>query len=296
VSRRLFSQHSFEPNPIIFNKINEFFVEKGKEKLVGGWLMGVSAAVFGIVVLGGYTRLQKAGLSMTKWHPHKVMPPRSKQEWEREFEEYKKFPEYQIVNKDITLEGFKRIYYIEWSHRILGRSIALLFFAPFGYFHYMGYIKPSLRGQLIFCSVLGLMQGFFGWWMVKSGLKDKSGTKEVDKTPRVSPYRLALHSWIAYLLYGTLFYNALHCLRRPQESVTNMKNLGEMTQARKLLFKFSHYLFPFVLITGYFVAGTQARYACNTYPMVGEHIFIKGKHFNKDIPLWKNFTENKLVV
>ena len=80
---------TLKENPIIFNPLNEFYVIKGKEKVVGVWLLSVAASVFGIVVLGGYTRLAKAGLSMTKWHPHKIMPPMSQEEWEAEFEEYK---------------------------------------------------------------------------------------------------------------------------------------------------------------------------------------------------------------
>ena len=99
----------FKENPIIFNKINENYVIKGKEKLVGGWLMSVSASVFAIIILGGYTRLTRSGLSMVKWHPHKVGLPRGQEEWEKEFEEYKEYPEYYLINKHkgMDLEGFK---------------------------------------------------------------------------------------------------------------------------------------------------------------------------------------------
>jgi heme a synthase len=88
----------FKENPIIFNKINELYVVKGKERLVGWWLLGVSATVFSMIILGGYTRLTRSGLSMVKWHPHKVSLPANQEEWEKEFEEYKKFPEWYLVN------------------------------------------------------------------------------------------------------------------------------------------------------------------------------------------------------
>lgn len=175
---------------------------KGKEKLVGLWLLSVSASIFAIVILGGYTRITRSGLSMTRWHPHKVMPPRTKEEWEKEFEIYKTFPEYYIVNKDMDVEGFKRIYYVEWAHRILGRSIGVLFFFPMAYFWARGYLRPGLKMTLIGIFALGGLQGAIGWWMVKSGLVEKEKTKEVDKTPNVSPYRLATHATFAYFLYG----------------------------------------------------------------------------------------------
>lgn len=129
-------------NPIIFNKINESFVIKGKEKAVGLWLATVSASIFGMVILGGYTRLTKSGLSMVRWEPHRVLPPVSQKEWEKEFEEYKKSPEWIHVNskKGMDVEGFKYIFFWEWAHRILGRSIGFTFFLPMAYFWARGYL------------------------------------------------------------------------------------------------------------------------------------------------------------
>lgn len=133
----------------------------------------MSASIFGIVILGGYTRTTRSGLSMTKWHPHRIMPPRTQEEWEKEFEEYKQFPEYYKVNQNMDLEGFKRIYYVEWAHRIVGRSIGTLFFFPMGYFWLRGYLQPKLKRTLIGLFLIGGLQGAIGWWMVKSGLVDK---------------------------------------------------------------------------------------------------------------------------
>ena len=115
---------------------------KGKEKVVGLWLAGISASIFFIVVVGGRTRLTKSGLSMVRWEPHRILPPMSVAEWEDEFEEYKKSPEYLNVNKDkgMDLKGFKYIFYWEWGHRMIGRSIGVTFFVPMIYFWSRGYL------------------------------------------------------------------------------------------------------------------------------------------------------------
>lgn len=133
---------NFNTNPIIFNKVNENFVIKGKEKIVGLWLGTVSAAIFSIVVLGGYTRLSKSGLSMVRWEPHRILPPIGEEAWNAEFEEYKKSPEYQLVNKDkgMDVRGFKYIFFWEWAHRMVGRSIGVIFFGPLVYFLARGYV------------------------------------------------------------------------------------------------------------------------------------------------------------
>ena len=130
-------------NPIIFNKINENYVIKGKEKAVGAWLATVSVSIFGMVLLGGYTRLTKSGLSMVRWEPQRILPPIGKSEWEKEFDEYKKSPEWIHVNskKGMNLDGFKYIFFWEWAHRILGRSIGFTFFLPMTYFWARGYLQ-----------------------------------------------------------------------------------------------------------------------------------------------------------
>ena len=106
----------------------------------------------------------------------------------------------------MDLSGFKYIFFWEWFHRIIGRSIGVIFFVPMTYFMARGYIKPHLRNVLFGLFALGGLQGAIGWWMVKSGLVDKKKTTEIDKTPRVSPYRLAVHAGNAYFLYGVLLW------------------------------------------------------------------------------------------
>jgi len=132
--------------------------------------------------------------------------------------------------------------------------------------------------------------------MVKSGLQKEEIKKKLDQTPTVSPYRLTFHAYNAYCIYGVLLWMGLHCLRRPQEAVITMKNMADHNAFRGIVKKFAHGLMPFVLLTGFFTAGTQGRHAVNTFPKIGDNWFISSKHFNWDIPMWKNFTENKLVV
>jgi heme A synthase len=134
--------------------------------------------------------------------------------------------------------------------------------------------------------------------MVKSGLVDKKNTNEIDKTPRVSPYRLACHAGFAYSLYAVTLTQSFNLLRRPQEAILNtFEKIGAINTLRNRLRSVTLGLLPFVLLTGFFTAGTSAGASCNTYPWVGDKWFYNSNHFlNSDqVPFWKNFTENKLV-
>ena len=142
-----------------------------------------------------------------------------------------------------------------------------------------------LKYTLMSMFASGGFQGFIGWWMVSSGLKNKHETTEVDKTPRVSPYRLSVHAGNAYLLYAVCLWQALNCWRRPQESFITLKNIQAHNVMRRKLLKIA-VVVPLVLLSGFFVAGISGGTSCNTYPMVGEHYFWSKKHLNADIPLW----------
>lgn len=115
----------------------------------------------------------------------------------------------------MDLEGFKRIYFVEWAHRIVARSIGLIFTGPLVYFWARGYLQPKMKKTLLGLLGFGALQGVIGWWMVKSGLVDKETTKELDKTPRVSPYRLMVHGYSAYIIFGVSLWLSMHMLRRP---------------------------------------------------------------------------------
>mmetsp|Transcript_24692 Transcript_24692/g.21925 ORF Transcript_24692/g.21925 Transcript_24692/m.21925 type:complete len:313 (+) Transcript_24692:20-958(+) len=290
-----FIKRKFSNNPILVNTIHDYYCKPGKEKVIGTWLLAVSASVLGIVTIGGYTRLSKSGLSMVKWKPHGGWLPNNQEEWEKEFEEYKNYPEFQIMNKDMDVEGFKRIYFVEWFHRMIGRGIGVIFTGPMIYFWARGYFKYRLKVMTVVLLGLGGFQGGIGWWMVKSGLVDKNKTNEIDKTPRVSPYRLSVHAGFAYTIYATALWQAFNLLRKPQEDFITHKNIKEHNLMRHKV-RFAGILLLGVYLTGFLVAGNAAGHSCNTFPKVGDNWFIKKKHFNFDTELWRNFTENKLVI
>jgi hypothetical protein len=146
-------------------------------RAVKTWLIGNAGLVFGMVVVGGVTRLTKSGLSITDWRPITgAIPPLTEEDWQREFEKYKQFPEYQKVNYEMTVSEFKPIFFMEWAHRFLGRTIGFTFALPLLYFFARGHIKfgdPIVKalGGLF---ALGGAQGALGWYMVKSGLHEST--------------------------------------------------------------------------------------------------------------------------
>ena len=158
------------------------------------WLLSGCFLVFVMVVVGGITRLTNSGLSMTEYKlVTDMIPPLNEQQWEEAFEIYKQYPEYQKLHFHFELEDFKYIYFWEWLHRLLGRLIGLVFIVPFLYFYFTKQLtKPTIRKSLVLF-VLGALQGFLGWWMVKSGLVDR---------PSVSHYRLAVHLCTAFLTFA----------------------------------------------------------------------------------------------
>eukprot|EP01084_Bolivina_argentea_P231512 390406_1 len=160
-------------------------MEPNHNKSVGIWLLTCSGLVFGMVVIGGLTRLTKSGLSMTDWKFHGGFPPLTQEKWENEFAKYQQFPEFKRINQDMTLSEFKKIYFWEYSHRMYGRFIGLAFTLPLIYYAGRGYISPQLYKRLGVLFVLGASQGLVGWWMVKSGLKEE-GNRTYNDLPRVS--------------------------------------------------------------------------------------------------------------
>ena len=158
-------------------------------KWVRMWLYAIVLLVFAMVMLGGATRLTDSGLSITEWQPiHGVIPPLSQSDWDEEFAKYKLSPEYERVNKGMSLEAFKGIFWWEWAHRFLGRFVGFAFFVPLVFFWATRRIEPWLKPRLVVLFAMGGFQGAIGWWMVASGLVDR-----VD----VSQYRLAVHLTVA---------------------------------------------------------------------------------------------------
>src|SRR5262249_5814671 len=149
------------------------------------WLSAVAVLIFAMVLVGGATRLTESGLSIVEWKPFTgTIPPLSESAWQAEFENYQTIPQYQQVNRGMTLDEFKLIYWWEWAHRLLGRLIGAAFLLPFLWFLWKRRVEPALRGWLWAIFGLGALQGAVGWWMVASGLAERVN---------VSPYRLGFH-------------------------------------------------------------------------------------------------------
>jgi cytochrome c oxidase assembly protein subunit 15 len=227
--------------------------------------------VGGAVIIGGITRLTESGLSMTQWHLVKGMrPPRSQAEWETEFEKYKQFPEYQVVHQDLTLEGYKKIFYWEYFHRMWGRTTGLAVLVPAAFFWARGWLSPALKKRAGIYSALVVLQGLYGWYMVKSGLASRPsriqpGSQEL---PRISQYRLAGHLSLALLLYSSMLYTALGLLFPP----TIAPAVAKVTRLRHVVHGAAATVF-LTCVSGAFVAGLDAGLVYNSFPrMAGQWI------------------------
>lgn len=266
---------------------------KGR-KQVGWWLVGCGALVVGMVVVGGVTRLTESGLSITEWKPIVgALPPTSRAEWEIEFDKYKQFPEYKKLNIGMTLEEFKFIYAMEYSHRLLGRVVGVVFFFPYVYFIGRGYIRGKEALKLGSIFALGGLQGALGWYMVKSGLDEHLIQ---DGVPRVSQYRLAAHMGSAVLIYGGLLWSSLNYLRSKSLANNNaIKSISTIRTLRPLAFGCMALSF-ITIISGAFVAGLDAGLIYNTFPLMGEQWVPENVWDSKYDPALRNITENDVTV
>ena len=171
------------------------------------WLLAVAALIFAMVLVGGATRLTESGLSITEWQPVTgTMPPLSEAAWQAEFDKYKTIPQYQKLNRGMSLAEFKTIFWWEWTHRLLGRLIGAAFLLPFLFFLWRGWVEPGLRARLWAIFGLGAVQGAVGWWMVASGLAGRT---------EVSQYRLAFHLTLACVIYVAIVWTAERLVARP---------------------------------------------------------------------------------
>lgn len=274
--------------PLIRNFAHNNTVEKGN-KLVGTWLLGCSAMVFGAVILGGVTRLTESGLSMVTWKLLGEQRPRSPAEWEEEFQRYQQFPEFKMKNPNMTLEEFKFIYFMEYSHRMWGRAIGAFFALPAVYFWTKGYFSKAMKMRVLLFGALIGAQGLMGWYMVKSGLEEER-FQDVNDVPRVSQYRLASHLSFAFVLY-TLFLHSSFAHLLPAE------RLSQITRGAVAFRKLAHVTKGMVFLTaisGAFVAGLDAGLVYNSFPKMAE------RWIPDDIlalsPKLVNFTENPTTV
>lgn len=249
----------------------------GSNKLVVAWLGLVCATVIVMVVVGGVTRLTGSGLSMVDWNPIMgIVPPLNQAEWQAAFDAYKQFPEYREVNRGMDLDGFKRIFFWEYSHRVLGRLIGILFFVPLVLFWLTGKIESRYKVPMLVALGLGGMQGLLGWYMVKSGLID---------IPRVSHYRLAAHLSLAMFIVCYLFWLAL--------SVAGVRVSAVSGRLRGWLYLLTG-LLVVQIIFGAFTAGMRAGYGYNTWPLMNGQFMADAVFFMQ--PLWLNFFESGPTV
>lgn len=246
---------------------------------IADWLFFVAALVLAMIVVGGITRLTESGLSITRWEPLSgAIPPLNADQWQAQFDAYRESPQYQKVNRGMSLAEFKDIFFWEYVHRLLGRLIGLAFALPLAWFAWKKAIPRGYGWRLVVLLALGGLQGAIGWWMVASGLVDR---------PEVSHIRLAVHLLTALLIFGGLLWTALDLVRLardPEARPARMPTIAIWTlSALGLQFLF-----------GAYVAGLEAGYAFNSWPKMGDQWFPAETPMLE--PFLVNFVDNPIVV
>ncbi|MBL8478970.1 MAG: COX15/CtaA family protein [Sterolibacteriaceae bacterium] len=256
--------------------------QNNSQRAVAWWLFVCCAMVFVTMVVGGVTRLTHSGLSIVEWKPLiGALPPLSEAHWLELFAKYQQTPEFQKVNHDMTLDGFKFIFWWEWAHRLSGRLIGVVFFVPYLWFLLRGQLRGALAAKVFGFFILGGLQGAMGWYMVKSGLVDD---------PRVSQYRLAAHLGLAFILFGLMLWTGLGMLQArtakvgPGDTATFTLRLGNWLVALVFI----------MVLSGALVAGIRAGLAYNTFPLMNGH-FLPPESFMVE-PWWLNFFTNMALV
>ncbi len=243
------------------------------------WLFTGCFLIFIMVIVGGITRLTHSGLSISDYKLITgTLPPLNEQKWVEAFELYKQYPEYQKLNYHFTLEDFKDIYFWEWLHRFLGRFIGIVFLIPFVYFILKKQLTASTIKKSLVLFILGAFQGFLGWYMVKSGLVDN---------PDVSHYRLAMHLITAFITFAYTFWVMLDLIYPVRKPV--------IKKFRNLIWT-GLIILIIQIIWGAFVAGLDAGFIHNTWPLMNDGKLIHETVWIEQNPIWKNFVEGKSGV
>jgi cytochrome c oxidase assembly protein subunit 15 len=250
-----------------------------ENKKVIYWLLTGCILIFIMVVVGGITRLTHSGLSISNYKLISgTIPPMNNVEWKEAFDLYKQYPEYQKLNNHFSLENFKDIYFWEWLHRFIGRFIGIIFMVPFAYFLIKKQFTKATLKKSILLLALGGFQGFLGWYMVKSGLVER---------PDVSHYRLALHLTTAFITFSFALWIALD-IKFPEKKAIN-------TSLRNLI-RITYILLITQIIWGAFVAGLDAGFLHNHWPLMNDGKLIHETVYTEQSPFLKNFIEGKSGV
>ena len=245
------------------------------------WLGVIALLIVAMILVGGATRLTESGLSITEWKPVTgTIPPLSDADWQDAFEAYKQIPQYTELNRGMSLGQFKTIYWWEWTHRFLGRLIGLVFFVPVVAFWIAGYIPRALLPRLIGLFVLGGIQGAVGWYMVKSGLVDRTS---------VSQYRLMIHFGIAAAILGYTLWLLFGLGSEGQGRRTPARSSAAAWVAGLVLG-----LIFLQLLAGALVAGLDAGMGYNTWPLIDGTFIPEG--LSAASPWYLNLFENGLAV
>ncbi|WP_293008176.1 COX15/CtaA family protein [Nitrosomonas sp.] len=252
------------------------------QKPIATWLLICCVMVFAMIVVGGVTRLTDSGLSIVEWQPIVgTMPPITQEDWDVLLEKYRSSPQYQKINKGMSVAEFKNIFWWEYFHRLLGRLIGIVFFVPFVYFLVKKSIDRSLGIKLTGIFILGGLQGFMGWYMVMSGLVND---------PHVSQYRLTAHLGLAFVIFAAMFWVALGLLTPQSEH----SRLNEKIQSlRRFSYSLTSLIFIMIL-SGGFVAGIRAGLAYNTFPLMNGHLIPPDLFILE--PWYRNFFDNITTV
>lgn len=250
-----------------------------RPRAIANWLLAVAGLVFVMIIVGGITRLTESGLSITRWDPIAgTIPPLNEADWQHAFDLYRESPQYQQVNRGMTLNDFKFIYFWEFIHRLLGRVIGVAFAVPLIWFAVKKAIPKGYGWKLVALLALGGLQGVIGWWMVASGLVD---------VPEVSHIRLAVHLLTAFLIFGALLWVAFDLYR-----------LAKVPDARPakmpLAAIWALAVLAVQMLFGAYVAGLEAGYAFNTWPLMGEQLYPEHAPWLE--PALRNFVDNPVMV
>lgn len=261
-------------------QVSSAYLSRARPQHLARWLWVMAALIVAMVVVGGITRLTESGLSITRWKPISgILPPLGAAQWEAEFAAYRRIPEYREINAGMTLAGFKAIFFWEYVHRLLGRVIGLAFALPLAWFSLRRRIPRGYGRRLVALLALGGLQGAIGWWMVTSGLSERTD---------VSHLRLAVHLLTALVILAGIVWTAMDLEALADNSRARPARLSRLGWAAfALLF--------LQLMYGAFTAGLDAGYAFSSWPLMGERLFPEGG-WRAAWSWWNNLVDNPIAV